>query len=89
LPQPTQSQSDAYGGWIELTYQERADRRRTDGELVAVSADTVWVLNDSLGVAIPTGTVQSGKLTVFAAHTGDLTAWQCWEPSPRSPTEHS
>jgi hypothetical protein len=75
LPKPAEAQAGVYGGWIELTSQESAEPRRTDGELIAVSADSVWVLNESQGVVIPTSTVQSGKLTAYAAQTGNLTTW--------------
>ncbi len=75
LPKPGEAQAAAYGGWIELTCQESAESRHTDGELIAVSADSVWVLNESQGVVIPTITVQSGKLTAYAAQTGTLTTW--------------
>jgi hypothetical protein len=75
LPKPAEAQAATYGGWIELIYQESAEPRRTDGELIAVSADSVWVLNESQGVVIPTITVQSGKLTAYAAQTGTLTTW--------------
>jgi hypothetical protein len=75
LPKPAEAQADAYGGWIELTYKKSAGPRRTAGELIAVSADSVWVLNDSGGIVIPTTAVQSGKLTAYAAQTGNLTTW--------------
>jgi hypothetical protein len=75
LLRPAQAQVAAYGGWIELAYRESGDKRRTDGELIAVSADSVWVLNENRGVVIPTIMVQSGKLTAYAAQTGTLTTW--------------
>lgn len=74
LPNPTEAQATAYGGWIELTYDE-AGERHTDGELIAVSAESVWVLSGNQGFAIPTGAVKSGKLTAYAAQKGGLTAW--------------
>ncbi len=75
LPKPVEAQTVAYGGWIELGYQEGKQVRRADGELIAVSADSVWVLNKSQGVVIPTITVKSGKLTAYEAQTGPLKAW--------------
>jgi hypothetical protein len=75
LAEPAETQSAAYGGWIELTYQESQAKRHTDGELIAVSAESVWVLNGSGGHVIPTITVQGGKLTAYAAQTGTLTTW--------------
>lgn len=74
LPTPTQAQTAAYGGWIELTY-DQPEERRTDGELIAVSAESVWVLSGSQGLVIPTATVKTGKLTAYAAQKGGLTTW--------------
>jgi hypothetical protein len=74
LPKPTEAQAAAYGGWIELTYDE-PEKRHTDGELIAVSADSVWVLSGNQGLVIPTAAVRGGKLTAYAAQKGGLTAW--------------
>ena len=73
LPSPAEAQAAAYGGWIELTYDQA--ERRTDGELIAVSAESVWVLSGSQALVIPTAAVKSGKLTAYAAQKGGLTAW--------------
>lgn len=75
LPKPAEAQAAAYGGWIELTHEGSAQPRRTEGELIAVSADSVWVLSDTHGVVIPTSAVGKGKLTVYAAQTGTLRTW--------------
>jgi hypothetical protein len=74
LPTPTQAQTAAYGGWIELTYDDSTERH-TDGELIAVSAESVWVLSGSQGLVIPTTAVNKGKLTAYAAQKGGLTTW--------------
>ncbi|HEU5304619.1 MAG TPA: hypothetical protein VFU40_08245 [Gemmatimonadales bacterium] len=74
LLKPTDAQSAAYGGWIELTYGMEA-KRRADGELIAVSADSVWVLGQGQALVIPTAAVAKGKLTAYAAQKGSLTAW--------------
>jgi hypothetical protein len=74
LPTPTQAQTAAYGGWIELTYDDSTERH-TDGELIAVSAESVWVLSGSQGLVIPTSAVKGGKLTAYAAQKGGLTTW--------------
>ncbi len=73
LPTPTQAQSASYGGWIELTYDQ--SERRTDGELIAVNADSVWILSESQVLVIPTAGVKHGKLTAYEAQTGGLTTW--------------
>jgi hypothetical protein len=75
LPRPVEAQTAAYGGWIELAYQESGRKGNMDGELIAVSADSVWVLNGNRGLVIPTSTVTAGKLTAYAAQTGPLQLW--------------
>jgi hypothetical protein len=70
----TEAQNTAYGGWIELTHSDSAEQR-TEGELIAVSADSIWVLSGSRAVVVPTTTVRNGKLTAYAAEKGNLTTW--------------
>ena len=73
LPTPKEAQETAYGGWIELRYLENAEARGAAGELIAVSADSVWVLTDDQGLVIPTASVREGKLTGYAARS--LRGW--------------
>lgn len=75
LPKPQEAQSAAYGGWIELSYREGQGERSTDGELIAVTADSVWVLNESRGIVVPTASVKKGKLTAYAAEKGRMATW--------------
>lgn len=75
LPKPAETQTSAYGGWIDLSCKESVGPRRISGELISVSADSVWVLSDSGGVVIPTSAVRDGKLTAYAAQTGELKTW--------------
>jgi hypothetical protein len=74
LPKPAEAQAGAYGGWIELSY-DQATEQRADGELIAVSADSVWVLSQDQALVIPTTAVKAGKLTAYAAQKGSLTLW--------------
>ena len=73
LPTPKEAQKTAYGGWIELRYLENAEARGAAGELIAVSADSVWVLTDDQGLVIATASVREGKLTGYAAQS--LRGW--------------
>ncbi|MEP7226796.1 MAG: hypothetical protein ABI785_05505 [Gemmatimonadales bacterium] len=74
LPKPAEAQAAAYGGWIELSYKQ-ATEKRADGELIAVSADTVWLLGLEQALVIPTATVKQGKLTAYAAQKGPVALW--------------
>lgn len=73
LLKPAQAQAMAYGGWIELTHGD--EKQPTSGELIAVSADSVWILGSSGVLVVPTSLVKRGKLTGYAAQTGPLTGW--------------
>jgi hypothetical protein len=75
LPKPTEAQAASHGGWIELSYDDAKEKRRTDGELIAVSADSVWVLSGNGGLVLPTAAVKEGKLTAYAAEKGRFTLW--------------
>lgn len=75
LPKPAEAQAIAYGGWIELTYKGAEAKREADGELIAVSDDSVWVLSQNEGVVVSTASVKDGKLTAYAAQTGGLSGW--------------
>lgn len=74
LPKLAEAQTGAYGGWIELSY-DTLTRQRTDGELIAVNADSVWVLSRDQVLVIPTASVRAGKLTGYAAEKGGVTTW--------------
>ena len=75
LPTPREAQTAASGGWIELDYGEGQSRRRAQGELIAASADSIWLLGDSQSVVVPTSGVESGKLFAYAPKLGDVTGW--------------
>jgi hypothetical protein len=75
LPKPEEAPAAAYGGWIELAYQEGQIDRRMDGELIAVSGDSVWVLNERGGLVLATASVKKGKLTAYAAEKGRMATW--------------
>ena len=72
LPTPEVAGRDAYGGWIELSTRSDTAPIRIEGELIAVSEDTAWVLTVTGAIAVPVSTVLSGKLTGYNAKAGTL-----------------
>ena len=73
LPKPVEAQQLAFGGWIELTLKGGPrDSARVEGELIAVSADTVWVLTIAGARAVPTASVGRGKLTGYDSESGEV-----------------
>src|SRR5213593_3708632 len=74
LPNPVEAQTQAWGGWIEISYVENGAQRRAEGELIAVTRDSVWVLgtDGGAGAVVPTTQVRSGQLTAYDAQGGKV-----------------
>jgi len=71
LPSPTKAVNDVYGGWMQVTVPAGRRDSTIAGELIAVRADTVWILPDSGGVAaVPTTTVRKGWLARYRSDAG-------------------
>ena len=68
LVTPRLAQTEAYGGWVELLVTGGV---RVDGELIAVTADSVWVLGTA-SVVVPVASVRQGKLTTTNAEVGNV-----------------
>jgi hypothetical protein len=75
LPSVQDAEASAFGGWIELTLRGDPRERRVQGELLAVTTDSVWVLTGEGGVVVPTATVLRGKLTGYLSGAGAVTGW--------------
>ena len=77
LPSPALAQTEAYGGWIELSFESANSPKPQwiDGELIAVTEDSIWVLSPQGGRAIATRSVKEGKLTAYQAPTGTISGW--------------
>lgn len=74
LVSPSRGQTDAFGGWIELEYLRDGRTEHLDGELLAVRADSVWVLGPSGAIVLATAPVRRGKLTAYHAQAGQVAA---------------
>ena len=71
---PRIAQSQAYGGWVELRV---ANGTSVDGEMIAVTADSVWVLGVGregavAPVVLPVASIREGKLTINDAEVGNV-----------------
>jgi hypothetical protein len=73
LPKPAQATSEVYGGWIELEVLKGA--RRIEGELLAVSDDSVWILARGGGQVVATARVKGGKLTGYQSAAGSVATY--------------
>jgi len=74
LPDPDEVGSQAYGGWIDVTFRGDVDDVRIRGELIAANADTLWVLHSSGGAAVPTGAILDGRLASYDSNAGQTGA---------------
>lgn len=78
LPTPDATPEWTRGGWIELelrTGDSSATAPLARGELLAVSADSGWVLTDSGIVAVAAAGVARATLVGWDPETGKLTTW--------------
>lgn len=73
LPSPSAAVRDVYGGWIEVTVPVGRNDSTVAGELIAVRADTVWILPDSGPVvAVPSSTVKKGRVARYNSQSGAI-----------------
>jgi hypothetical protein len=59
------SQQQSYGGWIDVTYAIGTGSSRVAGELIAVSADSLWIKHAGGGTIVPTQAVTGGQLAGY------------------------
>ena len=71
LMTPAEAREMAFGGWMELDLTSE----RVEGELLAVTADSVWVMTAQGGRAIATTAVRTGKLTGYKGQQGMISGY--------------
>lgn len=74
LPLAVEAQRQAQGGWLEVTHRGTGGLERVAGELIAVTEDSVWVLQSSGAVVIPTGQIRDAKLTGYDSKHREVAA---------------
>lgn len=75
LSVPDVAQREAYGGWIRLEPAQGTDTRSLEGELIAATPDTLYVLTPDSLVAVATKALTSATLTTYDARLNELTTW--------------
>lgn len=81
LPTAKGAATDAFGGWITVTtaaqtaQNSASPRAVTEGELIAVHPDSLFVLTEGALVAVPRARVQKATLFAYDPHWGALGAW--------------
>jgi len=72
LPAAVEAQAETHGGWVVVHLKDRSERR---GELLAVDADSVFVLADSTCVALASADMAHAVVTGYDAQAGTLRIW--------------
>ncbi len=86
LPPAEDVATEAFGGWITVDTAAQAQRggyaaasaapgAEIAGELIAVHADSVFVLSESTLVAVPRARVRGATLFAYDAHWGEVATW--------------
>jgi hypothetical protein len=79
LPNAAATQEEAHGAWISIQHSSEGEAVRTEGELIAVGDDTVFVLatDGTAGslVAIPTSPDLTAKLGTYSPAIGGIVVW--------------
>lgn len=77
LPAPRAVPGEGFGAWAQVRSQSHPQARvtDTDGELLAVDPDSVFVLVADQVAAVPVASLVNVKLTRFVSGAGGLGAW--------------
>jgi hypothetical protein len=75
LPKAVEAQSAAHGGWLSLKVKDGSRGTVHEGELLAIQADSIFILEHGACFGLPTGQVSEAKLMGYDANKGPLAAW--------------
>jgi hypothetical protein len=75
LPPADASGSDAFGGWMVAEVGAGHERRRVEGELIAVEADTIIVLAAGGLESLPRAAILKATVAGYAIDAGKLGGW--------------
>ncbi len=72
---PTKAQTEAYGGWITVYSGSEKNKIIADGELIAVEAESLFVLQGTELVALAWSDVSKAQLMAYDSKKGGLAWW--------------
>lgn len=80
LPEPKETPTWTYGGWIVLTLKSsnpdpKAAAPLRDGELLAVAPDSVWLMTDNGAVGVARADVTHARLIGWYPETDNMVLW--------------
>ncbi len=65
LPNPSEAQSQAFGAWMTVEYGSEAGTKISDGELIAVQENNVYLLTKNGIAVISTDKVQNAMFAIY------------------------
>lgn len=71
-PRPEEAGKTIHGAWLMLHVVGRKDSVLADGELLAASAESLWVLTSAGVTAIPTQRIGGGQLVRYEPEVGEV-----------------
>jgi hypothetical protein len=74
LPTASAAPFDIHGGWIDVLTRTPDGPERVSGELIAVTADSIWVLSPDGTRVVPTAAIRSGELVGWDGQAGTVGA---------------
>lgn len=74
LPLPVEAQRDAFGLWIRVQGQPKT-APLAEGELIAVTTDSIHLLADGRLVSLARGTLCCAELTAYRIDLSELQLW--------------
>ncbi len=73
LPQSSQLQSQAFGGWLQVHQKSKNNQKLfINGELIAITKDTVYVLTDDKLHTIAASDVTKARLVSYSSQAGSM-----------------
>jgi hypothetical protein len=70
VPRPEAARTEAFGGWARVVVAAGDAVTHQQGELIAVGADTLWLLRPDGPLAVPTQAIQRAEVTGFDSAPG-------------------
>jgi hypothetical protein len=75
LSPATETQREAFGAWIQITFQQAANRENIDGELIAVEGDIVYILVENTLKSAQVAQIKQARLTIYNSQPSLLALW--------------
>ena len=75
LPTAVEAQREAHGGWASLQVRGESRRAVHEGELLAIQADSVFILEREACIGLPTAKVVDATVMGYDSNKGPLARW--------------